>query len=261
MPKETEPLLAAHHIRKCFGGLVALDDVSITVGRGEAVGLIGPNGAGKTTLFNCIYGVTTFDEGSIFFEGKRIDDVAIHIRARYGMARTFQRMELFPDMTVADHFLVAIRARDPKGNLFKSLYKDLLNKNYVTNAEVDEIQELLDILELHPLACKPVESLTLGQGRLVELGRALASKPKLLMADEPSSGLDASETLQMARVINKVRLSKSTAVLLVEHDIEMVKEVVSTTYVLDSGKLLAKGPLDDVLADREVRRSFLGLEQ
>ncbi len=252
--EDGHPLLAAEHISKSFGGITALQELSLSVDPAEAVGLVGPNGAGKTTLFNCLLGIERPDTGTVAFDGHDLDGMAIYQRARLGIGRTFQRIELFSEMSAREHLLVAERVRDGGG----ALWKDLVNKGIPTATEQAEAQEVIALLGIDGMADLPIESLSLGHGRLVELGRALITRPKLLLLDEPSSGLDQMEALRLSEVLNRVRTERGTAVLLVEHDLEMVQRVVSRLYVLDFGMLLATGPTDEVLSDAGVRRAYLG---
>ena len=247
-------LLVAHGITKQFGGIVALDDVSIDVAPGEAVGLIGPNGAGKTTLFNCLSGIEDPDDGTIVFDGRRIDRLPVWKRSRLGMGRTFQRLELFEGMTVADHLLVAEQAAT--GTV--RIWRDFLHRGGPTPTELDHVRRVLDVLGLDALSDRLVDSLDLGSARLVELGRALMGEPKLLLLDEPSSGLDAADTARLARVLTQVRRDSGVAVVLVEHDLVLVEAVVDRLFVLDQGRLLASGPVGEVLANPAVRLAYLG---
>ncbi len=247
-------LLVAHGITKQFGGIVALEDVSIDVAPGEAVGLIGPNGAGKTTLFNCLSGMEDPDDGTIVFDGRRIDRLPVWKRSRLGMGRTFQRLELFEGMTVADHLLVAEQAAT--GTV--RIWRDFLHRGGPTPAELDHVRRVLDVLGLDALSDRLVDSLDLGSARLVELGRALMGEPKLLLLDEPSSGLDAADTARLARVLTQVRRDSGVAVVLVEHDLVLVEAVVDRLFVLDQGRLLASGPVGEVLANPAVRLAYLG---
>jgi branched-chain amino acid transport system ATP-binding protein len=228
-------LLEVNAVRKQFAGIVALDDVSIEVDEGERVGLIGPNGAGKTTFFNCMLGVLRMDAGTVELAGRDISRLPVHERARLGLGRTFQRIELFPDSTVHDHLLIAERVRRGTGRL----WKDLLGRG-------------------RPHADEPIERLSLGQGRLVEVGRALMTEPKVLLLDEPSSGLDRAETAALAQTLREVQAEQGFAILLVEHDVELVASFTTRSYVLDFGRLITAGPTPAVLASPEVRAAYLG---
>ena len=249
-------LLEARGVTKHFGGITALHDIDLDVNEGEAVGLVGPNGAGKTTLFNCLLGVLRPDRGSVHFRGHDLSGLAVYRRARLGIGRTFQRMELFAEMSARDHLLVAERSRSGKGGLFS----DLLNRGAATADEKRRAESIIELLGMGDVADLPVESLSLGHGRLVELGRALASQPALLMLDEPSSGLDRAETTSLATALRAVQDEHGTAILLVEHDLEMVRSIARRMYVLDFGELLAEGDTDLVMADAGVRRAYLGDE-
>ena len=247
-------LLDAVGITKSFSGIRALDDVTLRVDEGERVGLIGPNGAGKTTLFNCILGTLRPDSGSVTLNGVDLGSLPVHRRARMGMGRTFQRIELFSDTTVVEHLLIAERGRQGNG----ALWKDLLGRGRPTSDEIRRCAEVLDLLGLTDLAEEPIESLSLGQGRLVEVGRALVTGPRLLLLDEPSSGLDRAETDALAATLAEIQREKGFAVLLVEHDVELVAAFTDRTYVLDFGRLIANGPTEQMMADAEVRRAYLG---
>ena len=247
-------LLEARNITKRFAGITALDDVSLTVDRGEAVGLIGPNGAGKTTFFNCLLGMLRPDRGSVHFDGTDITRYAVHKRARLGFGRTFQRIELFGGMTVRDHLLVAERARLGTGRL----WKDCLNQAKPSDEESERVERTLQLLRLDQVADRRIEALSLGRGRLVELGRALMTDPLLLLLDEPSSGLDQHETHDLVRTLHEIQRDRGTAILLVEHDIGMVQAFASRLYVLDFGTVIAEGATADVMNDDAVRRAYLG---
>jgi branched-chain amino acid transport system ATP-binding protein len=247
-------LLEASGITKRFAGIVALNGVDLDVARGEVVGLIGPNGAGKTTLFNCFLGMLRPEQGSVVFDGQEISGLPVYKRARLGFGRTFQRLELFAGTTVRDHFLVAERQRNRSGHL----WKDLLNLSNPTHDEMAKVDAMIELLGLQREADRPVEALSLGRGRLVELGRALMTQPKLLLLDEPSSGLDVKETAALAERLAIVQQQHEFAVLLVEHDVEMVQSLVTRLFVLDFGTLIAAGPTSDVLNDAAVRKAYLG---
>jgi branched-chain amino acid transport system ATP-binding protein len=247
-------LLEAKGVTKRFSGITALDGVTLEVTSGEAVGLIGPNGAGKTTFFNCLLGILRPEGGRVYFNDRDITRLPVYRRARLGFGRTFQRIELFAGMSVRDHLLVAERARRGNGGLLK----DLLNLGRPNADEQERAQRTLALLELDDVAERPVESLSLGRGRLVEIGRALMTEPLLLLLDEPSSGLDQRETMALVDTLQAVQRDRGTAILLVEHDVEMVQRFASRLYVLDFGTLIASGQTDEVMGDTAVRRAYLG---
>lgn len=248
------PLLSVTEIVKRFAGITALSDVSLRVETGEAVGLIGPNGAGKTTLFNCLLGILRPDGGRVQLDGHDITGWPVYRRARSGFGRTFQRIELFAGMTVVEHFLVAARARRGDGRL----WKDVVGLDRPRPEDREEAERTLELLGLTDVANRSVEALSLGRGRLVEVGRALMTEPKLLLLDEPSSGLDRSETAELTETLEVVRRERGTAILLVEHDVEMVQRFATRLYVLDFGTLIAEGPTRSVMSDPAVRRAYLG---
>jgi branched-chain amino acid transport system ATP-binding protein len=248
-------LLEVLEVTKRFSGIRALDSVSLTVDEGEFVGLIGPNGAGKTTLFNCITGVLRPDAGSVSYRGRDVTRMPIHRRARLGMGRTFQRMELFSGMSVRDHLIVAGRAR----RRHATVLSDLTLRGRPSKDEIARADAILSTLDLAAAADRPIESLSLGHGRLVELGRALMTEPSLLFLDEPSSGLDRHETDEVAEVLLQVQRQHGTAILLVEHDIALVQQVTTRLHVLDYGTLIASGPTPEVLTDPRVREAYLGV--
>jgi branched-chain amino acid transport system ATP-binding protein len=253
-PPGGEPLLEARGITKRFDGIRALSAVDLDVRPGECVGLIGPNGAGKSTFFDCLTGRLVPDAGQVRFRGQLLDGRSGPARARLGMARTFQRSELFAGMTVADHLLVAIQARSGRARV----WRDLAGQGRPTAVETRRAEEVLALVGLAGHRDRPVESLTLGQARLVELGRALACDPVLLFLDEPSSGLDRDEAGAVAAVLEGVRDRSGTAILLTEHDVPFVRRLATRLYVLDAGQVLAEGPTGEVLADPAVRAAYLG---
>jgi branched-chain amino acid transport system ATP-binding protein len=248
-------LLDARDVSKRFSGIAALTTVSLQVDEGEFVGLIGPNGAGKTTFFNCLYGFLKPDHGRVLFDDRDVTRMPTYKRARMGMARTFQRAELFTGMSVREHLLVAERARTQG----VTIWRDLLLQGHVTDDERKLADTLLTLLGSADDADRPIESLSLGRTRLVELGRALMGRPRLLFLDEPSSGLDRTETDEMARVLVAAQRDQGTAILLIEHDIDLVQNVATRLYVLDYGKLIASGETSEVLADPDVRHAYLGV--
>ena len=249
------PLLTAEGVTKRFDGITALHDVPLEVHPGECVGLIGPNGAGKTTLFDCLTGRLRPEAGVVRFRGGLLDGCSGTTRSRMGIARTFQRMELFAGMSVTDHLLVAIQARSGRARV----WRDLIGQGRPTATEREHADRITEMLGLAAEVDRPIESLTLGRARLVELGRALACEPVLLFLDEPSSGLDRAETRAMATVLEEVRERTGTAILLIEHDVPLVRRLASRLYVLDAGRLVAHGETGEVLARPDVRSAYLGV--
>ncbi|MEX2294184.1 MAG: ABC transporter ATP-binding protein [Acidimicrobiales bacterium] len=247
-------VLEASGICKSFAGIVALHDLAIVVDEGERVGLIGPNGAGKTTFFNCVLGVISQDRGEVLLDGKDIGRLPVNVRARHGIGRTFQRIELFAESTVREHLLIAERTRRGDGRL----WKDLLGLGRPRPDEVARCDEILSLLGLDEVAEEPIEHLSLGKGRLVEVGRALMIQPRILLLDEPSSGLDRAETARLAETLRTAQAERGFAILLVEHDVELVADFTDRTYVLDFGSMIAEGSTDEVLRSPIVRSAYLG---
>jgi len=251
---DTGALLRLRGVCKSFGGVQAVSTISFDVARGECVGLVGPNGAGKTTLFNCVCGQLRPESGEIIFDGTNLNGLPTYKRARLGIGRTYQKVEVFTDMSVRDHLLVAERARRGEGRL----WRDLLNLSKPTPDEMARVDSILELVGIAQMADMSVNALGLGNCRLVELARALAAEPKILLADEPSSGLDLRETAEVAAVLRTVQRERGTTVLLVEHDLTMVAEVVDRAIVMDLGAMLAEGTFDEVMADPAVRQAYLG---
>ena len=247
-------LLSLRGVCKSFGGIQAVHSITFDVAPGESVGLVGPNGAGKTTLFNCVCGQLRPESGDIVFDGTALSGLPTYKRARLGIGRTYQKVEVFTDMSVRDHLMVAERSRRGEGRL----WRDLLNLSKPTTEEVERVEATLELVGITHLADTSVNALGLGNCRLVELARALATEPKILLADEPSSGLDLHETAEVAGVLRTVQRERGTAVLLVEHDLAMVAEVVDLAVVMDLGSMLAEGTFDEVMSDPSVRDAYLG---
>ena len=248
------PVLEVTGITKRFGNVIALQDVGLRIDHGERVGLIGPNGAGKTTFFNCMLGVSGSDRGVVTLDGEDVSSLPVHQRARRGFGRTFQRIELFAENTVRDHLFLAERTRRGTGRL----WKDVLGLGRPSADEIARCDEMLELLQIRHLADEPIERLSLGQCRLVEVGRALMTEPKVLLLDEPSSGLDRAETSAVAQTLREVQEQQGFAILLVEHDVELVAAFTSRSYVLDHGTMILEGPTSEVLASPLVRSAYLG---
>jgi len=240
------PALQAETVSVRFGGVVAVDRVSLSVERGAITGLIGPNGAGKTTIFNVFGGLQPPTEGRVLLDGKDITRVKAHTRARKGMARTFQRLEVFGTLSVRDNIRVAAEIR-------KAWARDRSRPAAVA-------EELLDRIGLRDVAESRVDAVPTGTARLVELARALATRPSLLLLDEPGSGLDQQETTVLGDLLLDLA-AEGMAVLLVEHDVELVMRVCDRVNVLDFGRLIAEGTPAEVQADPAVQAAYLGAEE
>jgi branched-chain amino acid transport system ATP-binding protein len=228
-----------------FGGLAALSAVSLTAREGEITGLIGPNGAGKTTLFNVVTGMQRPNTGTVRLGGRDLRGLQAYRRARLGLGRTFQRQELFGTMTVGENIGVAASIAQ----------RGLLRARSKTIHEVRE--KLLDRLGLTPVANVRADTLPTGTGRLVELARALAANPRVLLLDEPAAGQDSDEMRRFAEVLRALA-GDGLAVLLVEHDMDLVMSVCDTVVVLDYGRVISTGTPAVVRADRNVRDAYLG---
>ncbi|HUC37614.1 MAG TPA: ABC transporter ATP-binding protein [Acidimicrobiales bacterium] len=229
-----------------FGGVAALRGVDLTADAGTVTGLIGPNGAGKTTLFNVVTGLCRADSGSVLLDSEPIGALPPHKRARLGIARTFQRLEIFGSLTVRENILVAAEIR-------RRWSRD-------GSRPRDVADEIMSEVGLDGVATVRCDTLPTGMARLVEVGRALATRPRVLLLDEPSSGLDEGETDELGLLLQKMA-ERGVAVLLVEHDVELVMSVCRLVHVLDFGRVLSVGTPAEVQADPEVRAAYLGTEE
>lgn len=226
-----------------FGGNMALQDVTIDVAPDSVTGLIGPNGAGKTTLFNVITGLLQPTRGRVVLNGKDITKAPTHERARKGLARTFQRLELFGSLTARENLQVAAEIRRGVGG-----------ESLSVSGRVDEV---IAMVGMGAFIDVRADNLTTGQARLVELGRALVTKPKVLLLDEPASGLDADETEGFAELLTNLAKS-GVALLLVEHDMPLVMKTCERIHVLDYGKIIASGTGEEIRHNKDVIDAYLG---
>jgi ABC-type branched-subunit amino acid transport system ATPase component/branched-subunit amino acid ABC-type transport system permease component len=248
--------LAATGLRVRFGGLVAVDDVSFTVRTGRITGLIGPNGAGKTTVFNACSGLNRPNAGSVLLDGRDLSRLGPAARARRGLGRTFQRMELFDSMSVRENVALGYEAGRAGLNPLRHLVSSGAHRRRAQAAA----EEALRRCDLLPLAGRPAGALSTGQRRLVELARCLAGPHRILLLDEPSSGLDRLETARFGEILQQAVAEKGIGILLVEHDIGLVASVCDEIYVLDFGKLIYAGEAGDVLGSPVVQAAYLGTE-
>ena len=252
------PLLAAVGVTVRFGGVVALDDVNLVVPERSTVGLVGPNGAGKTTLFGVLSGLIRPRAGTVTMRGADVTRRSPQARSKLGLARTFQRMELFNELTVREHLVVAQRVRAGRQSSL-GFIRDLSGFGERPGKNEDEtVDEILDLLGLGPVANRPAVSVPLGTGRLIEVGRALASEPAVMLLDEPSSGLDVLETEQLGEALRRVRADRGTAFVLVEHNVEFVLGLSDRVTVLDFGKVLVHGTPDEIRRSPEVQAAYFG---
>ena len=249
-------LLDVRGVGKRFGGVQALQDVSTTVHRGEIVGLIGPNGAGKTTLFNCISGVESPDSGDISFEDRDLIGMPPHRRARLGIARTFQNLQLFGSMTVLENCMVAYDAFARRGMLADAL--KLPWARFEEHRAREQALATLHFLDIREFANHRAQDLPTGLQRRVELARALCLRPSLLLLDEPAAGLDADETIELAGFLRKARERLDVSMLLVDHDMSLVMRVCDHITVLDFGRVIAAGDPPAIRSDPVVITAYLG---
>jgi branched-chain amino acid transport system ATP-binding protein len=250
-------MLRVEGLTKIFGGLTALEDVSFAINKGEITGIIGPNGAGKTTLFNIISGIYSLSSGEIFLEGEKISKFPPEKLARRGLVRTFQNIELFTQMTVLENVMVGLHTKSKSG-IFSCAFK--LPGHLKEERRIREkALYWLEFNGIADLAHVSAGNLPFGSGRLLEIARAMALDPTIILMDEPAAGLNAHETAQLADIIVKLKESGVTVVL-VEHDMELVMDICDSIVVLDPGRKLATGTPREIQENLAVITAYLGKE-
>jgi branched-chain amino acid transport system ATP-binding protein len=252
----TDVVLEGRNITVRFGGLTAVSDASIQIRKGEIVGLIGPNGAGKTTLFNSLSGLNQPTEGAVYLFGQDVSNRPVHERAKLGLGRTFQIIQLFGDLTVRENLLVATHIHNQTG-----VISHMVANDRAVSAERDahrRVEEIIEILELGDIADRPTAGLPFGLLRLVEIGRAVVTEAPVILLDEAASGLDNTETDRLVTFLRSLRDRLGISMLLIEHDVQMVTGLSDYMYVLAQGQLISEGRPDVVQRDQAVIAAYLG---
>lgn len=253
------PFFKADHLVMKFGGLTAVDDFNLELHPKDLVGLIGPNGAGKTTIFNMITGVYTPVSGKIYFQDKSITGKSPDSITAVGIARTFQNIRLFTDLSLLENVLVSYHVR-LKSNIFEAIFM-LPNYMKQEKAMYDDAMSLLHKVELDHLAFEKAGSLPYGEQRRLEIARALATHPKLLLLDEPAAGMNPIETEELMKFIQQIRKDFDLTIFLIEHDMKVVMGICEKIWVLDYGKTIAVGTPEEIQNNPEVIKAYLGEEE
>ncbi|HSM01219.1 MAG TPA: ABC transporter ATP-binding protein [Acidimicrobiia bacterium] len=253
-----DPILEIQDVHLSFAGVKAIDGVSLTVHNGELFSIIGPNGAGKTSIFNCISGIYRPQEGSIRFLGHDLLVMKPHRIADLGVARTFQNIELFPQMTVLDNLMLGRHQHVEYGTFSAAIRFGRAAREEARNREV--VEGIIEFLDIHQHRKSYVAMLPYGIQKRIELGRALAMEPKLLLLDEPAAGMNLEETEDMARYITDIRRELGIGIILVDHEMRMVMDLADTVLAIDFGKPIAVGTPSEIQSNQDVIRAYLGQE-
>ena len=248
-------MLELKGITQIFGGVTALNDVSFSIHADQITGVIGPNGAGKTTLFNIVTGIYQQTSGQVIFEGSDISGIPVERLAAKGMVRTFQNIELFGQMTVLENVMVGLHSKSKSG-LFACSFKAPWAIKEERRIR-EEAHEWLRFVGIEQLADVQASNLPFGKGRMLEIARAMACKPRLILMDEPAAGLNSQETVGLAELIRKIR-DLGVTVVLVEHDMELVMDICDRIVVLNLGQKLAEGTPREIQDNHEVIAAYLG---